>query len=150
MTTIIILIALAICLSDFYLMAMVKNYYFRLLLGVILSFTVTFVITFAILFDQLKLVFPIFFYIMLIEIVDLKLKIKSNQLKIKQCMQFIEILNREKPGVKEGLVKDYIIRVLDNDNETLEVITQRINERFYVISADSREKALERYKDLHH
>ena len=36
-------------------------------------------------------------------------------------------------GVKEGVVKDYIIRVMDNNDEFIEIMQQRINEKFYVI-----------------
>ena len=50
-------------------------------------------------------------------------------------------------GVKEGVVKDYIIRVMDNNDEFIEIM-QRINEKFYVIEAGSREEAIERYKQL--
>ena len=41
-------------------------------------------------------------------------------------------------GVKEGVVKDYIIRVMDNNDEFIEIMRQRINEKFYVIEAGSR------------
>ena len=51
-------------------------------------------------------------------------------------------------GVKEGVVKDYIIRVMDNNDEFIEIMRQRINEKFYVIEAGSREEAIERYKQL--
>ena len=51
-------------------------------------------------------------------------------------------------GVKEGVVKDYIIRVIDNNDEFIEVMRQRINEKFYVIKAESKEEAIERYKQL--
>ncbi|MCH4322253.1 hypothetical protein MKS50_04675 [Staphylococcus haemolyticus] len=51
-------------------------------------------------------------------------------------------------GVKEGVVKDYIIRVMDNNDEFIEIMQQRINEKFYVIEAGSREEAIERYKQL--
>ena len=41
-------------------------------------------------------------------------------------------------GVKEGVVKDYIIRVMDNNDEFIEIMQQRINEKFYVIEAGRR------------
>ena len=39
-------------------------------------------------------------------------------------------------GVKEGVVKDYIIRVMDNNDEFIEIMQQRINEKFYVIEEE--------------
>ena len=43
--------------------------------------------------------------------------------------------------VKEGVVKDYIIRVIDNNDEFIEVMQQRINEKFYVIEAESKRRS---------
>lgn len=45
-------------------------------------------------------------------------------------------------GVKEGVVKDYIIRVMDNNDEFIEIMQQRINEKFYVIEAGVEKKLL--------
>ena len=45
-------------------------------------------------------------------------------------------------GVKEGVVKDYIIRVMDNNDEFIEIMQQRINEKFYVIEEGVEKKLL--------
>ena len=37
---------------------------------------------------------------------------------------------------------------MDNNDEFIEIMRQRINEKFYVIEAGSREEAIERYKQL--
>ncbi|MCO0860524.1 hypothetical protein WL766_08560 [Staphylococcus pasteuri] len=77
MTTIITLISLAICISIFYLMSIVSIYYLRLILGIVLSFGITFLFTFSILFEQLNLVLPILIFVMLIEIIDLRIKVRK-------------------------------------------------------------------------
>ncbi|WP_154835062.1 hypothetical protein [Staphylococcus pasteuri] len=77
MTTIITLISLAIYISIFYLMSIVSIYYLRLILGIVLSFGITFLFTFSILFEQLNLVLPILIFVMLIEIIDLRIKVRK-------------------------------------------------------------------------
>ncbi|ASJ93595.1 hypothetical protein CFE88_04825 [Staphylococcus epidermidis] len=77
MTTIITLISLAICINIFYLMSIVTIYYLRLILGIILSFGITFIFIFSIFFEQLNLVLPILIFVILIEIIDLKIKVRK-------------------------------------------------------------------------
>jgi hypothetical protein len=59
-------------------------------------------------------------------------------------------INNLNLNVQEGIVKQYILRVLklNSEDEHIEVLTQRLNEQFYVIQADSKNEAIARYKRL--
>lgn len=132
----------------FYLYSSLSNKVLRACSFIILDICLVIAINISITYDFLNTVLILLFLLILYEIAELKFKQRELHIKLINIHNEVQSVKKLDLGVKEGVVKSYIIRVLNNNDEFIEVMQQRINEQFYVIEADSREKAIERYKQL--
>lgn len=144
----IIFLATIFSIIAFYLYSYLSNKVLRACSFIILDICLVIAINISIAYDFLDTVLILLFLLILFELAELKIKHKEIQVRLVNVHSAIKSVKQLDLGVKEGVVKSYILRVLDNDDEHIEVMQQRINEQFYVIEADIRENAIKRYKQL--
>ena len=144
----IIILTTIFTLLPFYLYSYLSNKILKICLFLIAEVSLSIAITYASSYHYLEILITLLFLVSLFEIAELKIKtreLRVNMIGTQNAVYSIKTLDLR---VKEGVVKDYIIRVIDNNDEFIEVMQQRINEKFYVIEAESKEEAIERYKQL--
>ncbi|MBF9298375.1 DUF1381 domain-containing protein [Staphylococcus haemolyticus] len=144
----IIILTTIFTLIPFCLYSYLSNKILKICLFLIAEVSLSIAITYASSYHYLEILITLLFLVSLFEIAELKIKtreLRVNMIGTQNAVYSIKTLDL---GVKEGVVKDYIIRVMDNNDEFIEIMQQRINEKFYVIEAGSREEAIERYKQL--
>ena len=144
----IIILTTIFTLIPFCLYSYLSNKILKICLFLIAEVSLSIAITYASSYHYLEILITLLFLASLFEIAELKIKtreLRVNMIGTQNAVYSIKTLDL---GVKEGVVKDYIIRVMDNNDEFIEIMQQRINEKFYVIEAGSREEAIERYKQL--
>ncbi|BFL78692.1 hypothetical protein PXW92_03685 [Staphylococcus hominis] len=144
----IIILTTIFTLIPFCLYSYLSNKILKICLFLIAEVSLSIAITYASSYHYLEMLISILFLVTLFEIAELKIKNRELQVNMISTQNTIHTIKALDLGVKEGVVKDYIIRVVDNNDEFIEVMQQRINEKFYVIEAGSREEAIERYKQL--
>ncbi|MFS4464716.1 hypothetical protein ACMFKE_04855 [Staphylococcus haemolyticus] len=144
----IIFLATIFSIIVFYLYSYLTNKVLRICSFIILDICLVIAINVANAYNYLDVVLILLFLVILFELAELKIKTRELQIHIINIQNAVHSIKFMDLGVKEGIVKNYLIRVLDNDDEHIEVMQQRINEQFYVIEADTRENAIERYKQL--
>lgn len=132
----------------FYLYSYLTNKVLRICSFIILDICLVVAINVANAYNYLDVVLILLFLVILFELAELKINTRELQVHIINIQNAVHSIKFMDLGVKEGVVKSYILRVLNNDDEQIEVMQQRINEQFYVIEADTRENAIERYKQL--
>ena len=123
-------------------------YLYSYLSNKILKICLCIAITYASSYHYLEILITLLFLVSLFEIAELKIKNRELQVNMISTQNTVRAIKAVDLGVKEGVVKDYIIRVIDNNDEFIEVMQQRINEKFYVIEAENKEEAIEKYKQL--
>lgn len=144
----IIILTTIFTLIPFCLYSYLSNKILKICLFLIAEVSLSIAITYASSYHYLEILITLLFLVSLFEIAELKIKtreLRVNMIGTQNAVYSIKTLDL---GVKEGVVKDYIIRMMDNNDEFIEIMQQRINEKFYVIEAGSREEAIERYKQL--
>ena len=144
----IIILTTIFTLITFCLYSYLSNKILKICLFLIAEVSLSIAITYASSYHYLEILITLLFLVSLFEIAELKIKtreLRVNMIGTQNAVYSIKTLDLR---VKEGVVKDYIIRVIDNNDEFIEVMQQRINEKFYVIEAESKEEAIERYKQL--
>ena len=144
----IIILTTIFTLIPFCLYSYLSNKILKICLFLIAEVSLSIAITYESSYHYLEILITLLFLVSLFEIAELKIKtreLRVNMIGTQNAVYSIKTLDL---GVKEGVVKDYIIRVMDNNDEFIEIMQQRINEKFYVIEAGSREEAIERYKQL--
>ena len=132
----------------FYLYSYLSNKILKICLFLIAEVSLSIAITYASSYHYLEILITLLFLVSLFEIAELKIKNRELQVNMISTQNTVRAIKAVDLGVKEGVVKDYIIRVIDNNDEFIEVMQQRINEKFYVIEAENKEEAIEKYKQL--
>lgn len=144
----IIILTTIFTLIPFCLYSYLSNKILKICLFLIAEVSLSIAITYASSYHYLEILITLLFLVSLFEIAELKIKtreLRVNMISTQKAVYSIKTLDL---GVKEGVVKDYIIRVIDNNDEFIEIMQQRINEKFYVIEAENKEEAIEKYKQL--
>ncbi|MCC3716517.1 hypothetical protein LLE78_10015, partial [Staphylococcus haemolyticus] len=132
----------------FFLYSYLSNKILKICLFLIAEVSLSIAITYASSYHYLEILITLLFLVSLFEIAELKIKNRELQVNMISTQNTVRAIKAVDLGVKEGVVKDYIIRVIDNNDEFIEVMQQRINEKFYVIEAENKEEAIEKYKQL--
>ena len=135
-------------LLPFYLYSYLSNKILKICLFLIAEVSLSIAITYASSYHYLEMLISLLFLVILFEVAELKIKNRELQVNMISTQNTVRAIKAVDLGVKEGVVKDYIIRVIDNNDEFIEVMQQRINEKFYVIEAENKEEAIEKYKQL--
>ena len=144
----IIILTTIFTLIPFCLYSYLSNKILKICLFLIAEVSLSIAITYASSYHYLEILITLLFLVSLFEIAELKIKTRKLRVNMIGTQNAVYSIKSLDLGVKEGVVKDYIIRVMDNNDEFIEIMKQRINEKFYVIEAGSREEAIERYKQL--
>lgn len=144
----IIILTTIFTLIPFCLYSYLSNKILKICLFLIAEVSLSIAITYASSYHYLEILITLLFLVSLFEIAELKIKTRELRVNMIGTQNAVYSIKSLDLGVKEGVVKDYIIRVMDNNDEFIEIMQQRINEKFYVIEAGSREEAIERYKQL--
>ena len=84
--------------------------------------SLTIAITYASSYHYLEMLISLLFLVTLFEIAELKIKNRELQVNMITTQNTVRAIKAVDLGVKEGVVKDYIIRVIDNNNEFIEVM----------------------------
>ena len=126
----IIILTTIFTLIPFCLYSYLSNKILKICLFLIAEVSLSIAITYASSYHYLEILITLLFLVSLFEIAELKIKTRELRVNMIGTQNAVYSIKSLDLGVKEGVVKDYIIRVMDNNDEFIEIMHNGLMKSF--------------------